>query len=144
MAIRFGSLDIPGIHESPQRVPLRLMVKRTDFSGVRGESEINQEPKGRPIVIPIMIFGNFRTGEQLMQFIKSLEARIGNNADLQILSTPKSPGVPETFKYCTFEGFTRNQDSQAGPLPDTTGLLDGGTPSWWIQGYLTFYQLRDE
>lgn len=142
MAIRFGPLDIPGTHESPQRVPPRLMVKRTDFSGVRGESEILQMSKGRLIVIPIWIHGKWQTSDGLMEFLDTLDDQVGTHGDLVITNTSDSPGVPDTFKYCTFEGFTRASDSQAGPLPDNIGHLDGVTPSWWIRGQLAFYQLE--
>lgn len=142
MAIYFNNRFIEGTHQSPNPARPGLMVKRTLFSGVIGESEIRQGSKGRAIVIPIKIHSHFQTAEQLAAYIRGLDARVGEHGLLEI-QRRNGVGAPAIYPFCTFEGFEKDPTPDAGPLPDLVGTLepDGVKPSWWIDGMLYFHQL---
>ncbi len=141
--IKFNGEDIHGTHESPVFQAPALQTVRSYFAGVQGESEIRLGRKGRPITINIVLHNGYSQPESLVAQLRNLEQKVGNHGVLQIVAGQWG-GVPQTFKNCTFEGFTKDPSPDAGPLPDNAGTLDGGVPSWWIRGVLVWHQLSVE
>ena len=136
MTVIFGNYEIAGTHESPSPGAPELQAVRTGFSGVLGESEIRQGHKGRSIAIHMWLHNHYGSATQLMEAIHIIQQLVGAHADLTITGN-----VPWTYPNCTFEGFTKDPGPEGGPLPDSTGLLDGGNPSWWACGWLVWRQL---
>lgn len=141
--IKFNGEDIHGTHESPAFQAPAHQTVRTPFAGVQGESEIRLGRKGRAIAINIILHNGYSQPAALINQLRALEQKVGNHGILQIVPGPWG-GVPQTFKNCTFEGFTKDPSPDGGPLPDSVGTLDGSKPSWWIRGTLMWYQLSVE
>lgn len=140
--IKFNGNDIYGTHESPVFQAPALQTVRTYFPAVQGESEIRLGRKGRPIAIRIVLHNGY-TKEQLVAQVRTLDQTVGDHGILQIVHGPWG-GVPQTFRNCTFEGFTKDSENDAGPLPDIAGTLDGNKNSWWVRGTLVWHQLSVE
>lgn len=134
----------PGTHASPVFMAPELQTVRTKFFGVKGESEITGESGARAISIHIRVHGQFTQSQSLMAILDSFDKQVGRHGTLRILSgqgTIWAGGVPREYPNTTFEGFTKDGGDDSGPLPDNVGLLDGTTPSWWVDGTLVFHQL---
>ncbi|MEX2113324.1 MAG: hypothetical protein WD845_09070 [Pirellulales bacterium] len=139
--IQIDGKPIYGLHSSPMMGAPALMAQRTAYSGVIGESEILQGSKGRLITFEIKIFHQFQSWPALAGYLHLLDQMVGQvHGELHVAPGPHG-GLDDSFHNCTFEGFARKQDGLSGPLADMTGLLDGVTPSWWVDGYVAFYQL---
>lgn len=135
MAINFGQLAMPGTHGPILTTPPQIQVVRRKFFGIQGESEIYGSNGGRILTTHIWLHNRLTSKQAIVALLETLDAGVGQHADLVITT----PGIPRTFKHCTFEGFTMDEK---GPLPDETGSLDGATPSWWCEGVLQWYQLQ--
>lgn len=133
--INFGQISMPGTHGPILTTPPQVQVVRRKFFGVRGESEIYGENAGRYLSTHIWLHNRLRTKQAIVSLLETLDAAVGTHADLVITT----PGIPRTFKHCTFEGF---EMGELGPLPDESGSLDGVTQSWWCEGILRWYQLQ--
>ena len=141
--IEFNGNFIQGTHESPTCGAPEGQTVRTKFAGVRGESEIRLEQGGRQITIRIWLHNRYASSAPLLAAIRQLDDMVLQHGDLRITNGPFG-GVPAVYPNCTFEGFAKDPGTEAGPLPDNAGTLDGATPSWWCIGTLTWRQLSIE
>jgi hypothetical protein len=145
VAINFEGDYYFGTWESPVFPAPELQTVRSKFAGVRGESEIMLESGGRTIQIHGKIHNRFADPQSLNAFLDHLDDQVGQHGTLEIVNQGPNAwsagGVPRTFRHCTFEGFAKDAGPSGGALADNIGLLDGGKPSWWIEGTLTWRQL---
>ena len=134
--------QIPGTHEAPVFTAPEIKAVRTHFAGLFGESEIRTGVSGRAIRVRIIIHGAYSTSTALFQYLSTLDKRVGVHGNLVITNHPTQGGTPRTYPNCTFEGFSKAETPDSGPLPDNLGTLDGSNPSWWVAGIVSFRQLK--
>jgi hypothetical protein len=112
---------------------------RTHFAGTDGVSEITAGSGLRTILVKVVVFGGFRTRNQLQQYCEQTMnvTALGSNSTLKYSSS--NPKFSVSYPDCTFEGFA--MDESPGMLYDSAGTLDGG---WFCLGTLKFTQLSQQ
>lgn len=113
-----------------------LTFWRAKYPGVRGETEIRGDIRGRELSCEIMVFDNL-TAIDAERLLARFEVDwVGNHGTL--VCTPENDAQPQaTYRNVTYMGFERDQSTPA-PLLDIASTLDGG---YWFRGIARFYQI---
>jgi hypothetical protein len=135
--IDFNGFEFPGTHGPLVIAAPELQMKLTKFQGVRGESAIMGQSAGRTIWCKICIHRQFTTAIRLARFIEDVATAVGKYGTLRERRVANVGITQDNFNSVTFLGFEMGPD---GPLPDTSGTLDGANPSWYCEGILRFRQ----
>jgi hypothetical protein len=139
MALGFNGQFIRGTHGKIQESPPAIQVVRSQFFGLRGESEIRGEQGGRDLECWIYLHNNYTTANLLSAELIRLAGLVGVNSSLDVSGGP----ILDTYDDCTFEGFFPLPFDESGNymLPDVARTLDtnGG---WFARGTLRWRQHR--
>lgn len=150
--ILFNSIEIEGYHTALLADAPQLAATRRPFFGLDGTSEVVGGRQGRMITCQLWLTSSGWTNvKQLLARLRDLDNAVGGNHDLEERDHQTSPGIPQKFPECTFQGFQRlplpGQD-MAGPLKDLAGTLhvyqaenfakNGG--AWFQFGQAVWYQ----
>jgi len=124
-----------------QHGPPEISPVRTKYAGVKGVSEIRMEPAGRMLVFPYLIFGNFGTRWEWMDYVdvELNKKLLEQNGTIHIDDLTGSAGPEPDQKDCTFHGAAIQPGD---PLPPGTLVgLDPADNGWHGRVILEFYQL---
>jgi hypothetical protein len=131
MAIKFKGSHVRGVHGRILVSPVNLQRSVTKYQGVNGASEIYGGQGTRRIRTHIWLMNqaNPYTKTEMSAALRALVYSAGEFGELKI----EEPGIPDFFKFCTFIGFTEDEE---GMKFDPTG--DHG---YWTPGWLEWEQL---
>ena len=137
MTIRIANEEIPGtILVGRNEFPPAMISVRTRRFGLLGETEVRSRALGREIHVPLLLHNSFSSELALEEEKRRIDQLVSFHGLLELYGTNNK--LFASYPFCTFVGFERRPGGEFGPLPDTTGLIDGG---WWQEGACRFYQL---